>query len=550
MVRNNPITKPKKVPRKTGGKSPQSPEKQKHRGAKARLKTTLKSWTWKLYAGLIVICAFLVGGISLWGGAMNPLSSGFVTPTIKSVNGYEVGSNTGGSSGGVGLSTSGYFCFPDASRVMWKGYAQVGNAKIVNSTWLGWQLADNVSISVTEYLFTYDILVYTICKPNDIIPYSSTTTTVRQYYWHHHGLYSDVIESSAGNLVLRYLSYSDAQRDARLNAQLNLDVEFQWMFDVSKFGQGLELITEEDGTYSPVGFAVTEVTANAHPTIGSQTGYLSQPTIVYGGDTISVTTVNENSTSNSGSTPPTVTNGGSTKVPTSSITQAMVAVMPDTSQHFKIAVVNSELVSGTGQMASMISPGTPITLYAEENSTIEDLTDATITGTVPFLLQPRTSISQTSYTYNAWDVKSQDGLFHTETTATYITSTKSLPTLISTSNVYAIQRVLGGFTIATNYTFNPTETGEDFPDIQPPTINGTNGSLNPLPEEFVNDAGGNPGYDLRGLLKSWIFWIVVIVIVISIAAVIVVLRRPSGFAPGAPPHSSGPTPPQVVPPKG
>jgi hypothetical protein len=428
-----------------------------------------------------------------------------------------VGSSVGGNS--VGLSESGYFYFPGPNGVMWRGYAQVGNAKLVNSTWVGWQKIDNTTISVTKYYFTYDILVYTVNTPNDIIPYSATTMSYLQYQWSHFGMFGDQIGLQLAFIKIPCYTLP-ANWAERLTSELNLDVKLEFEMNPALFGQGLDLtFNDENGTYSAVGFSVTSFGLNADPNKLSTSGFVSQPTIAYDSDVFGVSPGNANVSATLPA--PTTSSVLSESLANNGIKIALndadgLAGM----QHFTVTQVNSEKASSTSKMASMLTPGLPVTVYADE--AVADLSQTKLTGTMPFLLQPGTTISQTQTTYKRWYVASADHFLADITYgASYTTMNPMLPTLVNTNNVWAIQRGLVGIDVATNYTWDPFQLSYT-PDIEgPPTINGTDGSVNPLPTDHVTAAGGNlpvnPWNLLGWLMGNW-YWL----LIAGIAVIVVV----------------------------
>ncbi len=485
----------------------------------------------------IALVAFIAVGITVFSVLQSPitLSSGFVTVRLSAFNGYPAVDGTTFTANGVGFSgEDGYFLIPDASGVMWRGYAQLGNIKVGNSTFVGWQFVNNVSVAVYKYPFTYDVLVYTTMKAFDVIPYTVGTHYETQYAYMGFAKYNMPwpmdpiwipVDADYGYASMNYLSYDNDQRDARLNAQLHANVQFEWTFDIAKYGQGLPLsFNETTGVYSLSGFDVTDVECFADPITDATGGYLSEPSVQYDDYDAGLTLQTANQTSVAAGTPAGQANTVTTDIATA-IHNAADSSGVARSDEWTIAQSNSGLVSSGSAYSFLKSRGTPIALSTDGNVTAHHLNDAKITGSAPFLLQPLTSIYQTTYTVHEWDVTSAaNGV-----TAKHLAHNPTLPTLINVDNVWEIAKVQGAFTIGSNYTWTPYEGGSSYPPIAPPIIDGDNSTINPKPQNYVSGAGGQiPDFSTGTDVLPYIIWIVVGILGVVVIVVLIKYKKNAG----------------------
>lgn len=473
---------------------------------------------------LYVACIYLVlGGFGIVPLIATP--TGFLTVSVNNVNGYARGTSVGGNS--IGYGESGYLYIPADNGVMIRAYVQIGNVKNVNQTWLGWQQVANTSISATKYYFTFNVLAWTVDTSYDTMPTGTGTVSLLQYGWYRHGLFGDVIDSAKSYLKINYLTVPSNWYD-RLNTAFYLDACLEFTCDPTLFGQNIPLtIDESTGTYSAVGFAVTGLTLNADPLVASTGGIVTQPTINYNNDTLKVSTTTAEVVS--GASTPGAASNNNNPIAEYSMTNIEAALYAadglSGSNHFTITTSSGTASAGTAQYQSLLGAGMPVTLTSNETSTITDYSQVSVLGTVPFLLQPQTSIDRTQYTYKEWSVQSYDKWFAAGvTSASYTTKNPSYITKVGVKNVWAIQQFVMGVTTATNYTFNPIDsvyTG----NVTAPVIDGLDGSLDPLPTDYVSAAGGTINapnifdgiLDFFGPIGIWI----VVIILIMVAAVLV-----------------------------
>lgn len=453
----------------------------------------------------------------------------FMNLQVIGVNGYMRGTSDGGNS--IGYSQSGYLYIPGENGVMIRAYVQSGNVKYVNSSWLGWQQVGNTSISTTKYYFTFQLLEWTANTCYDLMPTGTGTATLNQYSWYRHGLFGDVIDQRQSYLSINYLTVPGNWYD-RLNTAFYLDAEIQFNCDPTAFGQGLDLTFDNTtGTYSAVGFSITGMTMNADPVVASTGGVVTQPSIVYNTETHKVTTATGTEVTGGSSTSGSVSTDNSQDYAPSNINSAMYAA-DGSSDHFSIATSSGTASNGTAQYQSLLGEGMPVTLYSNDTDTIVDYSQVPIRGVVPFLLQPQVSIDRTQYSYKNWIVQSWDVFLAAGTTsASYTTLNPSYITKVGVKNVWAIQQYVVGITAATNYTFRPNDSDYSG-NVTAPSVDGLDGSLDPLPTNYVSAAGGtidapNLFSGIGDFLAGFMVWIIAgaIAIVVVIIVVKVAFRR-------------------------
>jgi hypothetical protein len=172
-------------------------------------------------------------------------------------------------------------------------------------------------------------------------------------------------------------------------------------------------------------------------------------------------------------------------------------------------------------MKSLSALNASITVLKDTN--ITDLSQTKLTGHLPFLLQPKTTIMQTTYGYKSWNIISLVNslpIIPTVVTASYTSLTVTYPSRVNTNNVYAIQRTQGYLVTKTNYTWTPPADNITV-SFHQPLEDGTNGSLDPLPyDSTVNPTGTlstNP-VDISGWFGTNWYWFVIA----GIAVIVVV----------------------------
>jgi hypothetical protein len=474
-----------------------------------------------------ILLAVVIVGVVGWGILQSPISltNGFLTVRIRSANGFRVGTGTGGEA--VGFTDAGYFYIPGANGVMWRGYAQLGNLQVANSTWLGWQIIGNTSISVTKYYFSFDTMVYTTSKPFDIIPYSTSSVSCLQYLaskgYNMFGDYNVVTQGFLSIPSLTIPTVNDPtwglyNYTARLATMLNLDVELEIEMNPTLLGQGLSAgFTNGNGTYSKASYIVDSIVLHADPSASAQAGgYLSQPNIVFTNVTFG-TTPQANNVSASLSAP--IPYAGQVDVITDISMRGKDGLSG--SDHFKVTTTDSILATSSVQMKSLSALNASITVLKDTN--ITDLSQTKLTGHLPFLLQPKTTIMQTTYGYKSWNIISLVNslpIIPTVVTASYTSLTVTYPSRVNTNNVYAIQRTQGYLVTKTNYTWTPPADNITV-SFHQPLEDGTNGSLDPLPyDSTVNPTGTlstNP-VDISGWFGTNWYWFVIA----GIAVIVVV----------------------------
>ncbi len=462
------------------------------------------------YAIILIVTAGLLVPFVALAGAEAPLDNGFLSVRISALNGIGANPLATPRTWVDGFNDAGEFWWPGRYVPYWRGYVQRGDAHLVRSEWQGWQTFGNTSISVTDWYFTFDTIAYTTVTPSDTVKFTTATDSLLQYKWRHYGLLdSTAINSQDGNLVINYLDTHWRDIDNELNEQLTLSAQFEIAMNPTVLGQKLPLtINETTGQYSVAGFWVSNVVAHADPNSKPQGGYVDEPTINFVGNTsYDLLQTTSNTTNVAGKTAYAGTKGGDSAVAASSIEAAITAGNPG-ADPFAIGISTPSLwKSSTSKHEAMIQPGMPITLTPKAKVT--DLTKTTITGNIPFLLQPKTNVYRTTYSYREQSVVSKDNwcLFGCAptTTGTFDEKNPAYVTLVTTRDVWAGLRTELCVTVATNYTWTPKQP--DTPNPGAPHIDGEDGSLDPSPQNHVSNAGGNAGDE--GFDWNILIWVIV-----------------------------------------
>jgi hypothetical protein len=146
---------------------------------------------------------------------------------------------------------------------------------------------------------------------------------------------------------------------------------------------------------------------------------------------------------------------------------------------------------------------------------------------IPITLRPQTTITETTYTYNKFNLLSYQCGGGTGTAAKRQTATK--PTAVDVRNPYAIQKFNFAVLVGANYTVTPLQCGDECPDIVPPDPDGTNNSFSNKVTSKVGDVSATTAMDefLKWFGANWI-WIVIVAVLVVVVGLYIFMKIRGG----------------------
>ncbi len=487
---------------------------------------------WYLIA-LVSVCAILGlnYGLFHWWGA--GVSSGFLDWRVTSFQGYQSGSPQ--------LTTAGQFAYSDGT-VNWRGRVVPGNLFYNGSTDLGWMQIGNTSVATQIIWYRGSLLTYLQMRPDDVFPGISIASNVQLgwefNYMQYNGLgiyiagtYRESVITANG---LRFPGQANVLAQsvplANVNDILHATIGLTISVDPTWIGQQFPT-TFNDATQT---FTLSDIWAGtlfakADSVLPAITGLITQPGTTITGSNFTNPT-----------NPAAMTNSGSSglaanAVPTSSSGSSLGAIIDtndpgQSGNHFRKSQVDSVMFQGTDWEAAM-GLGDPIALTRAdtnaslgtsfEYSLLNDTSRNDVTAWIPLDLAPKTTVTQTTYTFNTFATWDNWGLH----CIAQLGNTKTMPTSISVANPFIIHPITVAVVVAANYTGRPLGCVDDpasayyCATLGPPVVTGSGDAFNPAVTGSVSDVQGSYNGMLEaigaflGELGGWIIAVLVIFVV-------------------------------------
>jgi hypothetical protein len=474
-----------------------------------------------------ILLAVVVIGVVGWGILQSPitLSSGFMSSTFSSVNGYDLGTSQ--------FTESGQFAIP-WNGMTFKGRLQYGNVYYDGYSDLGWVQDGNTSRAVQKLYFHQTILGYTFQTVTDQIPGINLReeTLGLQYKYQYYDFWGTHLPDRDQSYYLTANTLSIPPNwFICVNQRLDMNVEMNIKLDVSLLG--FESFNTTDQYFNYTGSWVGVLNAKSGDAFTS--GFVNEP-----GTTI----INSNFTN-----PPIDSaglSGGNYAGPTSSGEFGTWIAAHDPSggaTGFNVLTSAATIAYQAGGVDLGMGSGDPITLTEGDfnaNASIDtdpdhylnffsDSNRGNVMGYIPLSIRPQTTITSTSYTYNEIHIN-QDywGGVNPSGSGLY-DRTVTRPTTISVKNRWIMQLINYTVLAVSDYEVHPLNCGNDCTDIEPPKINGTDDVFNPSVTNSLNAVGGGTNlWNDVGNFFGQFWWIFVVAIIVVIVVVWVFFRIRSG----------------------
>lgn len=487
---------------------------------RAKLKRIL--WPKKTSRKFLMVCLYVAVGYLILGGfGIVPLvatSTGFMSVGPDSINGIPVGSSQ--------FTQSGQFSF-SSGGINWNGRVVVGNTYYDGQSDLGFLTNGNTSTALRELNYHTSVLVYTLQPYTDMLP---GITAVQngiigtQYKYREYGIFNEHQSANDATAYLRanYLSIPSNYLTL-LSGYLNLNIGVRIQLDPSLLVITSYQTSEQYFNMSGVWAGVLSANAGAD----HQGGLISAPGTVI---------LDANFTQKPSDAVPGSASGysASSVAGSSAVGTWLDAHDPSgVGNHFQVTSVDSTMYKA-GAVELGMGAGDPVALTEGDwnaNATINQALSYTdmlgdehrnyVIGYIPVTLRPETTITQTTYTYNSFDLGYYfwGGLSGTA----YLGKTVTVPTSVSTKNPFDINLVNFKVLVGANYTITDLNDTSTIPDIKPPIVNGTDDVFNTMLTSQVHDVATETtlGFgDILDMLGGIGIWVIVILL-IAVAAVLV-----------------------------
>jgi hypothetical protein len=459
-----------------------------------------------------------------WLLSMGMFPSGFLSSTISSVNGYDLGTPQ--------FATSGTFAIP-GNGMTFNGHLQAGDVYYDNYSDVGWIQDGNTSMAVRLFNFHQYLLGYTAQSVTDQVPGANLRSEILGLAYKYQ--FADFWGTSIiGATQSYYLTANTLGLPANwlacVNQRLDMNVELNIKLNPALLKVQSFNTTDQFYNFTSVWAGVLD----AHAGAAFATGLVSDP-----GTAI----LAANFTANPPADPAGVVGGDYARVPNAysqTIPAAIGNWIVDNDPVGEPAGfdVLTSATSATYQASTAnlgMGKGDPIPLTEGDynantsldadpthyRSFLADDNRGNVKGYIPMSLCPNTTITNTTYTFNEIQVKQNFFNLVPTTGSSILERTVTRPTAIAVSNRWVMQMVNFTIAVVSNYTVHSRSCGEGGACISLPLANETDAVFDPVQDDLVAASGGNHDNNLwDDFLGSGGLYIFVIVAAVAVVVVV------------------------------